>query len=348
MNDLIFYKMHNPTGMINQLMSFELAIGLAYETKRTVVIHNMVCGDFEEFGKRLAIYTPLRHSEFKRDVPLLNNDNSPHIKDLIDWDKSLNIVLIDENIEKFPQEDFVYEDIQYCYYSNNESTYIENIFSEGRERLNFIKEKNFHLKNTLGWYSRFFFNRSSGLDKALSSVKFKKEYLNFAEMVAKSIGDFNGVHIRLTDHAIRMFDTKEEMILNGLNSFDDELPIVICTDDPNNIIFNKINKNIIIIDDYIFKNFKKEFLSLPFTDEIVLGLVSNLIMHYSKDFIGTSGSTYTAYIHRNINQKTNNMKWKFFDNPNTNNNGPFSWVNYSLPLNAKMWWREWDESKINV
>jgi energy-coupling factor transporter ATP-binding protein EcfA2 len=47
----------------------------------------------------------------------------------------------------------------------------ELAFAEGRQRLPLDKE--LHVKLTLGWYSRFFYDRSPELNKALSSVKFK-------------------------------------------------------------------------------------------------------------------------------------------------------------------------------
>ena len=62
------------------------------------------------------------------------------------------------------------------YYYSNKSSISDNeiAFAEGRQRLPL--DKNLHVKLTLGWYSRFFYDRSPDLNKAISSVKFKKEY----------------------------------------------------------------------------------------------------------------------------------------------------------------------------
>ena len=67
-------------------------------------------------------------------------------------------------------------------------------------------------------------------------------------------------------------------------------------------------------------------------------------MHDSINFVGKSGTTYTSYIQRCRNQKGIET-WDFFDNPPKANGSPYSWVDYPLQTDLKMWWREWKESK---
>jgi len=56
------------------------------------------------------------------------------------------------------------------------------------------------------------------------------------------------------------------------------------------------------LDQYILDNFGKEFASFQYTDEVSFGILNNLVMYYSDKFIGTIGSTYSAYIQRSMNQ----------------------------------------------
>jgi hypothetical protein len=101
----------------------------------------------------------------------------------------------------------------------------------------------------------------------------------------------------------------------------------------------------ILLDEYIVNNFRDDFMSLPFQDEVVFGLICNLVLHDSVNFVGTSGSTYSAYIHRVRNQKGIET-WDFFDNPPKAIGSPYSWNGYPLEGGRKMWWREWQESKL--
>ena len=189
------------------------------------------------------------------------------------------------------------------YYSvaSENHTELEQSFSEGRERLLLDNYNNIHLKKTLGYYSRFFFDRDSSLDKSLSSVRFKPEYYQLAERIALSIGLFNGAHFRLTDHK-GMFDPGTNILDSGISKINSNLPIVMCTDQPNSELIKNSSYNYLMLDDYILNNFYKEFREFKFKEEVSFGILNNLVMHYSQDFIGTPGSTFSGYIQRNINQ----------------------------------------------
>lgn len=338
--------MYNPTGMINQVMSVELAVGLAHETQKHIVMHYVSNnGDNLYDFKKVPIYTPSRWHNYQRSG-FTDPNQFPHLTDILEWDADIS--LIDEKINKFPQEELVVDSLINDVYFSKETdmTDKELEFAEGRTRLDLTKT--LHLKSTLGWYSRFFFNRSVELDKALSSVKFKKEYYDFAEMICRSLGEFQGAHIRLSDH-LNMFNTTQEMFENGLLRLEQNgLPIVISTCEPGHKMIRDNKHRFILLDEYIVNNFSKEFLSLDFKDEVVFGLICNLVMHKAKHFIGTSGSTYTGYIQRKRNQNGLLETWDFFDQPIHNPIGSFSWNGYPLQNGQKMWWREWSESKLSI
>jgi hypothetical protein len=340
--------MWNPTGMINQVMSLELAIGLAYETKRNVIVYNVSQKDDDHtYNTSVPIYSPSRDYNDQR-FHLMNQTKFPSIFDLMNWDQ--DIVLIGNDIKNFLQEDEIIKPLAADYYYSKETEIsdLEKAFADGRKKLILPENKNVNMKFTLGWYSRFFFNRSKELDKTLSSIVFKDEYIDLANKIVKSLGNFQGGHLRLSDHKQRMFEVTEKMFEDGLLEFEkNDLKIVISTDDPNDPIVQKNKHRFILLDEYIINNFYEDFKKLPFTDEVVFGLICLLVMENAKFFIGTSGSTYTAYIHRKRNQ-LGIETWNFFDNPKDTSVGPFSWNNYNLEGHQKMFWREWRESKLDL
>jgi hypothetical protein len=343
MSNKIFFQLYNPTGMINQVMSLELAIGLAHETKKDLIVHYVSnAGDDLYNSRNVPIFTPSRwHNEQRKDFT--NPDQFPHLLDLINFNEDLTF--IDTKIDFFKQEEFVIDDTLNGYYYSNENEISENelLFAEGRQRIPL--DKNLHLKKTLGWYSRFFYNRSTELDNALKSVKFKDVYVDLAKKISNSLGSFQGMHLRLSDH-IKMFDTKQDMFESWLSIYENnKLPIVVSTCEPGNKMIQDNKHRFILLDEYIVNNFRDDFMSLPFQDEVVFGLICNLVLHDSVNFVGTSGSTYSAYIHRVRNQRGIET-WDFFDNPPKAIGSPYSWNGYPLEGGRKMWWREWQESKL--
>jgi hypothetical protein len=93
-------------------------------------------------------------------------------------------------------------------------------------------------------------------------------------------------------------------------------------------------------------NFYKEFREFKFKEEVSFGILNNLVMHYSQDFIGSPGSTYTGYIHRGLNQKRD-IQWRIFGEEEHPQDGPYSWNGYDNKDSlTKQWWREWKESRI--
>ena len=324
----LFFQLYS-AGLINQVMSLELAAGLSYELDVPVIIHH------EKY--------PIFSSTSEQRKGFTSNKQFPNLLDLVDCDQ--NIIFIHQKIDSFPQEEFVIDDmINEFYYSNSETVSDNEImFAEGRQRLPL--DKTLHIKRTLGWYSRFFYNRSPELNKALSSVKFKKEYTDLAKKISNSLGTFQGMHLRLSDH-VHMFNTTQEMFEGWLDKFEqNNLPIVLSTCEPGHKMVQDNKHRFILLDEYIVNNFADDFKALPFQDEVVFGLICNLVLHDSVNFVGTSGSTYTAYIHRIRNQKGIET-WDFFDNPAKLEGTPYSWNNYPLDNIRKMWWREWKESKI--
>jgi len=341
----LFYQLYQPCGLFNQITSLEVAVGLSNRCKKQLVLHNISNPPNEDYNNaRVPIYSA--NYKYNERSHLIDSNVFPNISDLVDWENKDCNIFINDVVDSFTHEDLKIENLM-LYYSVESKIPVseEESFSEGRERLLLDEYNNVHLKKTLGYYSRFFFNRDSSLDRSLSSVKFKPEYYQLAEKIALSIGLFNGAHFRLTDHK-GMFDPDNNMLDSGINKINTGLPIVMCTDQPDSELIKNSSYNYLMLDDYIIKNFHKEFREFKFKEEVSFGILNNLVMHYSQDFIGSPGSTYTGYIHRGLNQKRD-IQWRIFGEEEHSQDGPYSWNGYNNKDSfTKQWWREWKESRI--
>jgi hypothetical protein len=319
----IYFELY-PAGLINQLISLELAVGLSYETKMNTVIYNIPKDLFT-----LSKY--------------FTKQNNKNIMDLIDWKDKDNFkkIYIDEksdiNLIK------TVDNLQKFYFIKNNNNINENFFAGDRERLFIDSNKDINLKQTLIWYSRFFYEKNDGLKNCLRSIKFKKEYYELSKNIINSLGKFNGAHVRLTDHIVRMFSISQNDIDEGFNKINNGLPVAISTDDDAHPFLNKINNNFFILDRYIMNNFMKDLIDNDFDNDISLAILCNIVLHHSEDFIGSAGSTFTGYIQRNRinNQKT--ASWKVFGEPDFISQGPYSWNNFYRGDIERSWWREWEE-----
>jgi len=341
----IFYQLYQPCGLFNQITSLETAVGLASRYKKQLVLHNISNppnGDYG--GARVPIYSA--NYKYNKRIHLIDSNVFPSISDLMDWENKDCNILINDIVDSFTYEDLRVENLM-MYYSSESDTHknTEDKFSEGREKLLLNNYNNVYLKKTLGYYSRFFLDRDPALDKSLSSIRFKPEYYQLAEKIALSIGLFNGIHFRLTDHK-SMFDPDNNILDSGASQIDNGLPIVMCTDQPDSELIKNSSYNYLLLDDYILNNFYKEFREFKFREEVSFGILNNLVMHYSQEFIGSPGSTYTGYIHRGLNQKRD-IQWRIFGEEEHNQDGPYSWNGYNNKDSfTKQWWREWKESRI--
>ena len=335
--------MYNPAGLINQLMSIELAVGISEITKNEITIYGIQNGN----DRKSPIYSASRHKNKRGSV--VDNSTGFVITDILEWKNKEDFTLVYDNLNSIEDDCTTIENMMLYYYDLEGIDDID--FSENRQKI--IFSDNMHIKNTLGFYSRFFNNRTKSLDYALSSVKFLTEYYELAEVIAKSLGDFNGAHLRLTDHISQRVDTTQEMFDAGIEKIDDGKPIVICTDDTSSSLLSSNKNNFIMLDEYVLSNFSKEFLQFKYRDEVSFGLLNNLIMHYSKKFVGTIGSTYTGFIQRGMNQDRD-IEWNWFDYVSDpiykySGLGPYSWngLNNIYTID-KQWHREWKESRLNI
>ena len=338
---MIYYKLYNPAGLINQLMSIELAVGIQHITKTDMCIYNV--GNGRDGND--PIYSASKSFNNRKFV---NNNNFFTINEILEWDTKNNFSFLKQNDINIDDHYNTIDNLM-LYYFDFLSTE-DREFAENRKLINFTDTM--HIKNTLGWYSRFFNNRPKDFDNILKSVKFRSEYYELSKTIAKSLGEFNGLHLRLTDHIPQRVSTTVEMFDGAIEKINNNKPLVLCSDDINNTVIKQSKYNFIYLDQYILDNFGKEFSNFKYTDEVSFGILNNLVMHYSDKFIGTIGSTYSAYIQRSMNQ-TRDIDWLWFDyidNPVYEESlpGKYSWNSYfKIDTYAKQWFREWKESRLS-
>jgi hypothetical protein len=317
-------------------MSIELAVGISEVSKQDLCIYNL--------KPNSQIFSA--SSSYNKRPSVINNNNYFNIAEILNWNNKENCLLLNDEVET--KDSYTTIDNLMNYYVDLEDGN-DLDFSEGRTKLQF--SDNMNIKNTLGFYSRFFNNRTKDLDKSLQSVRFPDEYYELSKKIADSLGDFNGLHLRLTDHISQRVNTTKEMFDSGVEKINDKNQLVLCTDDPHNKVIHESKYNFVMLDSYIIENFGKDFSNLRYTDEVSFGLLNNLVMQYSKKFVGTIGSTYTAYIHRGMNQRSD-IEWHWFDyldNPVYGEVGPgkYSWNSIrGIDTASKQWHREWKESRI--
>ena len=336
MNDIL-WQIHN-AGLINQLMSVEIGACISFLEKSPIRFFGY---SNKSYGS--IFLPPIKTMHVKE----INESFKPNIFQLIDIPNSIDYSLINE-----PSKDLctIHEHIIGLYYKCNNGEN-ENSFAEGRAKLTLNKTtKNFFHNSCFAFYSRFFYNRPKELDLFLNKLKFKDPYVNLAKKIASQIGNFSSIHFRLTDHSKNYFATSE----NRLKFFDrikeKKFRIIFSTDDVD-LIKQEFKNECLLVDEIILNFFKKDFLELEFHDNVVLGLMSLLIMSESDYFIGTPGSTFSSYIHRQ--RFLNNKKdcFLFMDSSKGKNfiqNGPYSWNGYDCDTSTKNWWREWPECKLNT
>ncbi|MEY4331441.1 MAG: hypothetical protein RLZZ196_179 [Bacteroidota bacterium] len=313
---------HHIAGLCNQILNFEIAAGMAYLNNGATIygFHKILKRD-DYFYNKLVINKDTEDLFLTDifdypDIPLYLDEEYVYIEDM----PSYNLVDIYFSVDKTPNEEF----------------------ADGRTLL--LPGKMHFPQNYLATYCRIFANRTKEFDTMLSQIKPKKEYLDFASLVTEALGRFNGIHLRRGDHT-GVVDVPGSSVSNAVNSFADGLPVLIATDDPDEVA--GITGKIVLAEKYVLTNFLKEFEALPRHDQNVLALVVNLILAQAEKFVGTRTSTYTGYIHRQrlISGKELDMNFLNNDDYKIKENSKYSWDDYHMEHLEKNY-REWKEAKL--
>lgn len=373
------------SGLCNAWMSLELAVGLAHLTGRSLVLYGSV-GEHKRIARIHggAYRLPDGH------LGVLDEGRHPTLLDLLD---ALPIEVVDyaafqkaagshgEDSNSVQQA----LDLFGCVFASSKGSAPDgddrmgklSAFSDGRTVIVDPVEDVWHLTGkNLGFYSRFFFEPRPSLYPVLERFLPAKSYREIADKVVASLGDYNAVHIRLTDFKrfLPQQDNYGRVVTETLRAIfsPDEL-LVISTDDADDAdFFSAITDAFprhLFLDRYILASFGDELKSLPFRNSHVLGLICNQVLWHARDFAGTPGSTFTGiaqrYWFRNrLRVEPNSVPtWKFISSGIAGaeadvatcfangvysdvRSGPYSWNRVRIPhaSSTLSWYREWPEA----
>lgn len=328
---------HYSGGIFNQLTSFEVSYGLSKFLGDKVILHNT--GQQLEGRKELS----------KNNIPdFILNEDKLRIVDVLDFEEHENFIIKNELIKEAFSKDLSYDTSYTMHYFdlNQGNSSDKEAFANGRKEI--YPDRDYIMRGAnLVYYSSFFFNRGQEFENAISKIKFKKEYYEFANLVSNLVGKFNGCHIRRRDH-VKVVDINENLFRSGIERFNNNLPVLVSTDEYYNPMF--MGSNVILIEDIISNNLKKEFMSLPDSSDLSFAIISNLVMRSSEDFIGTGTSTFTGHIQRDL-YKNKNIEFKFFNEdfmPKLDGDTGYSWSKIDIPIEYKAVLREWPECRLPI
>ena len=90
----LFFQLYNPTGLINQVMSLELATGLSNELNIPAIVHYaQYKADLNLYNTdSIPIFSPSRFYNQQREG-FTNPDQFPHLLDLLDFDAEIIFIV---------------------------------------------------------------------------------------------------------------------------------------------------------------------------------------------------------------------------------------------------------------
>jgi len=372
----LLYKVYE-SGFANDLMSIEMAVGLAHLTGRTLVFYGSADDDDNIFPVRGGHWQQVQESRKE----LIDQSRRPTILDLLEplpvptlpladlrrLTREYGLQVSDSDI-RLPLTVFITASnvpLEWC-----------EAFAAGRRIIyNDPPEDIWHLYEcNLAYYSRAIYPLKQEALDVLSGVQIRSEYRSLAALVAADLGPFNGLHMRLTD--FRTFlpyagDDYASAVLKTLQEvFDPRLPLVISTDESHNVEFFAgilaAFPHTRFVDDFIVNHHADAFRALPFNDESAFGVVCNLVMRHANQFIGTPGSTFTGLIHRAWGNRCaalglplEALEFRYVTSGASPGSvpfsrgayvvvrtGPFTWnrIEIAQPTDMLSWYREWPEA----
>ena len=237
----IYYKHLGPRGLFNQVLSLETAVGIQHKTNADIV--------FYDDDKMFWMNKPSSYDQKYSDM--ICQQTTQKIYDIFTWDSQDRFIFdydITENnllnIEKHDMANVFLVD-------QNKNIDSINEFAGTRYPI-YFDGSDINFTNTLVSYSYFFYHRDLELDKKISSVSAKDEYKKLAKKIADSLGDFDGIHFRMTDFAIYVYRVTNEMFNEAISSFNSGRKIVISTDDTDNSMLKNLGTSAIFLDKYIY------------------------------------------------------------------------------------------------
>jgi hypothetical protein len=299
-------------------MSYELALSIAYITKRTLIIPPKTWLCFISESQEKKDYTDIWEIFDKKyieetvdcidfyDVPEFQgkfeemetySSYTGNIHNVID---DVAAILLqdsynnDSEVHTLSDSNFIISNYKY-------STQDYNYFSCNRKLINLssFSDKFIHFENNLFghyWYSVYPGNEieRNKMKKIINNCfRYKQKYYDISEKVNDKLLKYNAVHIRRNDFLQVRTSNLEivsngEKILNKLNTlFDNSLPLYISTDETNKEFFKEVKEQ---YDIYFYEDFNFNLTKLENT------ILEQIICSRAEKFYGTYLSTYSSRI----------------------------------------------------
>jgi hypothetical protein len=336
-------------GLGNQLASLQLLAGLAASMPEQK-ISAIYCK--ATTGQKWAIQDP---QQYQVDTSAWDEEffdhSSPTLLDMLDYSFPENVVFYnDDRIIKNRTNSNIINCQSQVVASPGTSPEELQEFTIGHKSLaQLYPDKNNIFTLALSWYSSFFVNRPLAVDRELAKIKFNSEYLEFVSRIKQDVGPFTGAHVRIMRDHHHVYKFAESAYLEGIESVSSSnKPLLLSVDDWNHELVTKNASKYVQVHELILKEYGKDFKSLSHHNRVDLATLSMLLMIDSDEFIGTYGSTYTAYIQQQRAQR-GVEDWKFFTGTMHDSydktKKPYSWHSSDYgPIIS--WERDWEECRL--
>jgi hypothetical protein len=318
----LIYRLHS-SGISNERMSLEIAIGLACLTQRKLILYGEADNSFgirpsgggryrmENHGwigdgRRHPAYKPSIVTELYEGLPLRVYVGRERVDCPQSWfcgaDKEVNVCA--HQISGW-----------YCGPSTTGNSYslasiaeatTRKSFADGRPCLRLPSEPVWRMEGSnLSHYSRFFYDPTNVALAGIQNMSLCSWIQSFARDVTIRIGRYNGCHIRLTDFRKFLPQSSDyhEVIAAVISESisPDQLLVVTTDEDPTSSFFAPLRerfRDVLFLEDFLRTECGDLWASIPFVNESILGTICQIILEHSTVFMGTIGSTFTGLIHR--------------------------------------------------
>ncbi len=291
---LLVFKM-KPLALAQDVLSVELAVGIAHLTDRTLVLYG---------GADMATAPGAARSHARHGVlDLLDDLPVPTLSygEFRTRFASAGLPAFDPGL---PLGRAVFAERS----ATRDATDIA-AFAGSRTIFGDCDQDILHLKDSnLGYYSRLFYAPRAPFYAAMDRVCARGSYRDLAATISAGLGRFHGVHLRVDDFRrfmpYRGLDHAKEILRTlEANLSVDEL-LVIATDEPqNHEFFAPITARFrrhVFVDNLIASDHAAAFRALPHAGEAVLAWLGNLVLGGASEFLGMPGSAYSGLIQRRV------------------------------------------------
>ena len=372
-------------GLVNVLLSYEVAFALSYITGRTLVLppstyfaNGIVGDDYKNPDNFLDIWSILDKEYVTSKINCIDFDDVPELKEKKSEMGGIRHGFCEkESNEKFSHTAYIQDHIddlhlvewddkmllsskQVVFTGQEFSTTDFNYFVNGRDVIDLSKIDNkfIHFEaNLFGnyWYSVYpgdENHRNQMKNVVNKCIRYRKRFYELFLRAKMTLGKYNAVHIRRTDFLYARKDdmssvsSPSQLKDNLLKFFDTNTTLYISTDEPNKAFFNDVLQE--YQDVYFFHDFE-EYSHLS---KLEIAVMEQVICSQAQFFFGTFPSTYTKRINvmrglenRQVDDDLGVNKFDFDNRENFLSALPWRWNESKSWTWEKSYHPQWLEEK---